>query len=638
MSGSTRCGARGLRLPRSTPRRRWRRWRSEAGARPGGRRGLALAGAIAAAILLVVGLVVVRAGDEDDSSVIAGEGEEAPPPDEGPARLWLSATRVPVDGADVAAVILWDGDGESPTWGVAAALDRWTGSEWAEDRTFTFCPDFWGCVGSIEPADGWDDLGISTTSFNGASRALWVRVEGLDPGRYRIRSEANEGTVAAGQFEVVDRDIDLPPADVSGDTLGQIDESTDRLLVQDPLRVPRPEGPQLLIEYTVEVSVNGSPDLWATAAGRATYQRWEDGTWTDVAEVDVEDADLSGNEYAYTSTSTRRLSLEPALERTGDYRIVIERDGEPPLMGRFWVRDPAELTGRPPSDPPPSTTPDDPTTTATSTTDPDLTYAERPPFETGPARLWLSATEIPVTGADVAAVILWDGEGASPTWGVAAALDRWTGRTWNELVGFSLCVDHWGCSGSLEPASMIPSIGIIAPEGQSSTLWVRVDDLAPGWYRIRSEANEGVVAAGQFEVVEALADPLPPPDHLAGAFLTVSPGLLPRRPIGSPASSEVIDVMLTDSGDDPAATWASTATEATIQRWDDGRWVDLATVPTGVGTGSTYAASVAVGNLLDRDGDLRVVIERDGGPPLVGRFWASDAAGPRVSSGPDDGG
>ena len=71
---------------------------------------------------------------------------------------------------------------------------------------------------------------------------------------------------------------------------------------------------------------------------------------------------------------------------------------------------------------------------------------------------------------------------------------------------------------------------------------------------------------------------------------------------------------------------------------DDGRWVDLATVPTGVGTGSTYAASVAVGNLLDRDGDLRVVIERDGGPPLVGRFWASDAAGPRVSSGPDDGG
>lgn len=86
--------------------------------------------------------------------------------------------------------------------------------------------------------------------------------------------------------------------------------------MQDPLRVPQPEGPRLLIEYTVEVSVNGSPDLWATAAGHATYQPWEDGTSTDVAEVDVEDADLSGNEYAYTSTSTRRLSLEPTLEQT----------------------------------------------------------------------------------------------------------------------------------------------------------------------------------------------------------------------------------------------------------------------------------------------------------------------------------
>jgi hypothetical protein len=602
------------------------------GVRPDrGRRGLVLAGTIAAAIVLVVGLVVVRAGEEDGSSVIAGEGEEeAPPPDEGPARLWLSATEVPVDGADVAAVILWDGDGESPVWGVAAALDRWTGSEWAEERTFTFCPDFWGCVGSIEPVDGAAGLGISTEL--GESGALWVRVEGLDPGRYRIRSEANEDVVAAGQFEVVDRAVDLPPADVSGDTPGQIDESTDRLLVGDPLRPARDdaEARQPLNDPGVNVSVNGSPDLWATAEASATYQRWDDGAWADVATVEVEDTD----------ESSRFLPLGETLERTGDYRIVIERDGEPPLIGRFWVRDRAELTGRSPTDPSPSTPPDDPSTTATSSTDPDdLTYVERPPFDTGPARLWLSATEIPEEGADVAAVILWDGEGPSPTWEVAARLDRWTGTTWDEDRLFAFCPDSMGCSGSLDPPGDIPQVDVPVIDGQSGTMWFRAVGLAPGWYRIRSNANPALSAAGQFEVVEAVDDKIPPHDHSVGPFVTVEPGLLPRRPVGSAPSSDVINVVLSDPWSDPAVTWASAAAEATIQRWEGGRWVALATVPTGAGAGSLSAASVAVGDLLDREGDLRVVIERDdGAPPLYGRFWVSDAAGPRVSVGPDDGG
>lgn len=602
-----------------------------------GRRGLVLAGAIAAAVVLVVGLVVVRAGDEDGSSVLAGDGEEeAPPPnDPGPARLWLSTTEVPVSGADVAAVILWDGDGETPTWGVPAQLDRWTGAAWDEQFTFTFCTDSWACSGVLAPAQGWEDIGV------GPNQALWVRIEGLEVGTYRMRSVANDGVVAAGQFSVVDRAVDLPPAEHSD----EVGERTTRLTVQSPLRLSV-GGEHPLTDGELDAYVDGDEgltaavemlddpeeDLDSLVAPIATIQRWDDGAWTDVATTETQVRLVAGMvsvtvDVVWLVDPARAESTD---DRPGDYRIEVDRAGGPALAGRFWVRDPLDAGAAP-------------DTATTSTTeremDPAAPAADQPPPDNGPARLWLSATEVPTSGADVAAVILWDGEGPSPTWGVAAALDRWTGTAWEEQVGFAFCVDHWACSGTLEPAAEIPYIGITAPEGRSSTLWVRVDDLAPGGYRIRSEASEGVVAAGQFEVVEALADPLPPPDHLDGAFLTVDPGLLPRRPIGSPATSDVIDVALSDSGDDPAATWRSVADEATIQRWEDGRWVDLATVPTGAGTGSTYAASIAVGDLLDRGGDLRVVIERDdGAPPLVGRFWASDAAGPRVSVGPDGGG
>lgn len=258
-------------------------------------------------------------GGEADSGGLSG-AIPAPPPDSGPITLWLSERRIPVGGADLVAVLRNAGLDEA-IFGVGAAIDRWTDGGWAPFGTAVMCLDFWNCLGTIT-AEGETPfvrlIGLPVAP-GGIGRTEWLRVEGLEPGWYRLRQIANEGFEATGTFEVVDRKIDLVP-------VGDVSEV--RLSVYPALLSP--DGGAATIALLGGVGGDETPagDSSDQLTPSAELQHWAGDDWETLATVPVTPAP-PGHPHA-------GVVEVPALS-PGAYRVVRFLPDGKAVPGLFWV-------------------------------------------------------------------------------------------------------------------------------------------------------------------------------------------------------------------------------------------------------------------------------------------------------------
>lgn len=156
------------------------------------------------------------------------------------------------------------------------------------------------------------------------------------------------------------------------------------------------------------------------------------------------------------------------------------------------------------------------------------------PVDTPPAlpassfSLWLSAERVPPGAVELVAMLV-NHDGTDAIFGVFATLDHWDGDEWVPYGELVMCMDHWHCTARVQPPGEIdgvPALGVSAePERPGPVERFTTEGLDAGWYRISQEANEGIVAAAIFEIVEGASAPAPLVSIEAPA-ISVTPALV----------------------------------------------------------------------------------------------------------------
>lgn len=286
-----------------------------------------IGGAVAAVVAFIayVAWPVDEAPAEQPAVAPTPTSIDPPAPDGGPFRVWLSESVVPAAGADVAVMLIGPPATESSpreTFGVGAQLDRWDGTQWQPHRWVRLCMDFWHCVGSLhlinEEGFGIEDIGIEVGA-SGTGSTTYLRLEGLDPGWYRLQQTSVAGVQANGVFEVVAADapvVPVGPRDV--DTI-----APDRTLLTEADRTV------LIRREPATTQPDDSPayDLGETV----DLETWTGQSWDPVTAIALVPAP---EEDAYRSTYRAEL---PPLD-VGAYRLV-DRNQPGEAQAVLWITD-----------------------------------------------------------------------------------------------------------------------------------------------------------------------------------------------------------------------------------------------------------------------------------------------------------
>jgi hypothetical protein len=290
---------------------------------------------VVVAVLAVV--LLVRPDGAATNPAVTG-----PPPPEPERSVAIEVLPGVVEPGAVVTAVLVASEPNSLTFGVAAEVDRWDGSEWRRAGAAGLCLVEWQCVGTVtDQLDGVNDIGLSATPGTPGEPTL-LSTEGLGDGWYRLVQRAALGAgVATGVFEVRTGALAAPP-------LPPQDEV--RLTV-DPVMLP-PEGGVARVTTQVPAGPDGTltaediEEVDGALDPSALVQRWDGEEWRDVVDVPVlaREADL-GVEWGSPV-------VLPALEE-GSYRLVRTWPGEAAPWGVFTV-----AMGAPPLEQPaPSTEP-----------------------------------------------------------------------------------------------------------------------------------------------------------------------------------------------------------------------------------------------------------------------------------------
>jgi hypothetical protein len=292
---------------------------------------------IAGAVVAIVGLVAYVAwplgGTATDQPVGRPTAQNiAPPPAaSGPFQVWLSERVIPVGGADVAAALTGPAepmDEDQQTFGVGARVDRWDGEQWQPHRDVRLCMDFWDCVGELYPPDdqlGVEGIGLSLDA-SGVGPTTLVRIDGLDPGWYRLRQTSNDGVEANGIFEVV------PADDVETVPLGARDPGRLRL---QPAFLPTTGGFLSINRLQTSQAALDAGDPGPPVGDVLDLEMWADASWHSMGTVHVNRDATAG----ITGASIPELAI-------GAYRLV---DSSQPVEAQavFWVTDNTSATPLP---------------------------------------------------------------------------------------------------------------------------------------------------------------------------------------------------------------------------------------------------------------------------------------------------
>ena len=246
-----------------------------------------------------------------------------------------------------------------------------------------------------------------------------------------------------------------------------------------------------------------------------------------------------------------------------------------------------------------------------------------PPLERAPFSLWLSASRVSDKEPSELVAVLVNHNGPAATFGVAARLDRWDGRSWVPHRVVETCLAFWFCTGGLHPAGdeiVIRTIGLQPPAGGvGPSERFSTKGLDKGWYRISQKANEGVVATAILQVVPG-ADPIAPLDPVDKPAIMIAPVLV--KPSGATVLllPPLVPGVRSSGEREPAV--AGLAETAALERWDGHGWqpmTDVALKPSPTEPLSHNAELPALA-----EGDYRLVRAGPNGAH-TGRFWVTGA-------------
>lgn len=284
-----------------------------------------IAGAVVAIVGMIVYLAWPQGGPAPNQPAGAPTSQDVapPPPDGGSYRVWLSEQVIPAAGADIAAVLTGPApadESDQETFGVGAQLDRWDGTQWQLHRNARLCMDFWECTGSLvalEEDFAVEDIGLGLHP-SGVGPTTFLRLEGLDPGWYRLRQTSNDGVEASGAFEVVAEDVPVLP-------VGR--RNVDHLVA----------GPALLAEAGRTIHVSRIPvpqqsaDSPANKVGESLdLEMWTGGTWQPMSTLTV----IPAPDDPYRAAPLVEL---PTLD-LGAYRLV-DRSQPGEAQAVIWITD-----------------------------------------------------------------------------------------------------------------------------------------------------------------------------------------------------------------------------------------------------------------------------------------------------------
>lgn len=302
-----------------------------------GRRRRAIVRAAAGVGVIVAVLAVVLVTRPGSVPPVPPAGTTPPPEPTRPVAIQVEP-RVARPGDVLTATLVASADNDL-TFGVAAEVDRWDGSEWQRAGVVGLCLESWNCTGTVtDRLDGVEDVGLSAAPGTPGEHTL-LSTAGLADGWYRLvqRAALDDG-LASGQFEVRTAASAAAPRPAHDAVW----------LAIQPERVP-PEGG--LVDVVTQVAPG--PDGTLTeeeieAADRALgtsagVERWDGTRWIVEASVTGEDRE------AGAGVESGSTVLLPALVE-GSYRLVREAaDGSAP-WGVFTVTPDAPALAQPEPD------------------------------------------------------------------------------------------------------------------------------------------------------------------------------------------------------------------------------------------------------------------------------------------------
>jgi hypothetical protein len=120
----------------------------------------------------------------------------------------------------------------------------------------------------------------------------------------------------------------------------------------------------------------------------------------------------------------------------------------------------------------------------------------------GRAWVWLSATTVSTTGAELAAAVVNPTE-SSIDYGALGSFERWNEEAWIRVGSWVTSLDHWGGFPTIAPEGQgvaIPAIGISAPaHGIGAVEYFSLPPLPEGVYRVSH-------SAAAFGIIRVIAD------------------------------------------------------------------------------------------------------------------------------------
>jgi hypothetical protein len=247
-----------------------------------------------------------------------------------------------------------------------------------------------------------------------------------------------------------------------------------------------------------------------------------------------------------------------------------------------------------------------------------------PPAEsTTSPYVWLSASQVPLSGATVAAVVV-NPTGQSVVYGVSGTFERWNGTVWVSggywdttiagLVGF-------GSITSRQPVAV--SVGLSASaHGVGTVEYFSVPPLPQGWYRVaHTGAGDARVASGILHVTATappptpISDPAPPTLRATPALLPLSGGAVRLQRVVSPGSN-------------PAPLFPQLIQRVAFERWTGHVWDPVAILPAEPtpAAPATAISEVTVTVPSEPVGAYRVVANETSGPPVATAIWIKGTA------------
>jgi hypothetical protein len=238
------------------------------------------AAAVVAASIGLAALLAGLASRTSEPTTVASGPEDpggstpSPIPPDGAIGIWVDDASPSV--GQLLSVVVVNRSQQGAELGVAAELERWVDDRWvATGRAVTLCLAEWRCDGEIGAGTATVPLVGVTVLPGSVGPLLLLRIDDLQPGRYRLSQQANDGRVAAAVLDL--EASSHQPKSAPDDPIGYDLEPT-------PILVPAHERADVALRAIGEDL--GRPPTSLPPGRDLVVETWDGGRWRPVATLE----------------------------------------------------------------------------------------------------------------------------------------------------------------------------------------------------------------------------------------------------------------------------------------------------------------------------------------------------------------